>query len=361
MNKLVFISNIAAPIQVKFCQHLQKFYDAEFWFHERLNSQRPEWWKIDLYEKCKILNKIVLKKYGLYLSLDVTNKLSVLNPDIIILGGFKLLSNYMAYRWAKKNKKYVIVFSETFRKNGQLRKRNLLFKIIEFLYKDINALFSSSEEAAIQFREVFPKFESRIKTARYPSDIDNYFNHKIRIKKEGYKYLFANRLIDIYNPLLAIDIFNDIHQKYPKSTMLMNSEGELKEDCKKRINQYGLQDAISFLSEIKSWEDLPDIYKDCDILLFPAKFSNGNFSIIEAMASGMGVVISNNIIWNSSMIEENGGGFICTDKTDYLSAIDNYASKPELFKTHSEINREVVKPLTMSETAKLFHKLIEEI
>ena len=33
-----------------------------------------------------------------------------------------------------------------------------------------------------------------------------------------------------------------------------------------------------------SWNDLHKVYKQCDILLFPAKFSNGNFTIIEAMA-----------------------------------------------------------------------------
>ena len=59
-KKYVFISNIASPYQVKLCYSLQKYFNAEFWFYEYIDNTRPEWWKIPLGNKCKILKKISL-------------------------------------------------------------------------------------------------------------------------------------------------------------------------------------------------------------------------------------------------------------------------------------------------------------
>jgi hypothetical protein len=54
-QKLVFIGNIASPYQVKLCYALEEYFDAEFWFYEHLDPNRPDWWKIPLGEKCQIL------------------------------------------------------------------------------------------------------------------------------------------------------------------------------------------------------------------------------------------------------------------------------------------------------------------
>ena len=54
-KKYLFISNMASPYQVKFCYSLQEYFDAEFWFYEHIDETRPDWWKIPLGDKCKIM------------------------------------------------------------------------------------------------------------------------------------------------------------------------------------------------------------------------------------------------------------------------------------------------------------------
>ena len=87
-RKLVFISNMAAPYQVKFCYALQEYFDAEFWFHVYLEPHRPDWWKTELGDKCKILNNVVFKRSRRYLSLDIIKELNRFDPDLVVLGGF---------------------------------------------------------------------------------------------------------------------------------------------------------------------------------------------------------------------------------------------------------------------------------
>ena len=358
-KRLVYISNIATPYQIKLCYALQNYFDSEFWFHEHVFKDRPEWWKIDLGPKCKIL-KYVLKRNGRYISLDIIGELRRFAPDIVMLIGFTLPSNYIAYRWAKKNNKKTIIFTESFRRRGRFQERKTLkSRLLENIYKNVNAVFTCHEDATDQLKLLFDKLGQKVLTAQYPSDIDEYFKHPLREEKSAYTYLFPNRLIDIYNPLLAIDIFSEVNRRYPNSKLLMNTMGELFDQCKLRTESLGLTENVVFLNQIKSWDELHLVYKESDILLFPANFSNGNFTIVEAMASGMGIVISNKILWNSKIINNGVNGYVCeVKKEDFLAAVQNYIANPKLLKNHAIINREKVKPLTIASTAKLFFNLI---
>ena len=45
-KKLVYITSIAAPHQVKLCNSIQIYFDAEFWFYD-LVGDRAKWWQVD--------------------------------------------------------------------------------------------------------------------------------------------------------------------------------------------------------------------------------------------------------------------------------------------------------------------------
>lgn len=103
------------------------------------------------------------------------------------------------------------------------------------------------------------------------------------------------------------------------------------------------------------------MYARCDILILPASFSNGNFTILEAMASGMGVVISNRVLGIGKIVEDGKNGFNCEPTTEaFLNRIERYIQQPELFRVHAEINRPLVEPLSARGTAKFFAKMLHE-
>src|SRR6266571_6319648 len=129
-KKLAFISSIAVPHQVWFCNALQDYFDARIWFYEYPDRTRGAWWRVDLGKHCKVLERVLCRKSGpfeaRYLALGLTNELERFDPDIVMLGGFSIPSNYLAYRWARRKDKKTIVFTERSRDaNGVLRKRDL--------------------------------------------------------------------------------------------------------------------------------------------------------------------------------------------------------------------------------------------
>jgi len=365
MNKLVFVSDIATPQQIKFCKALQKYYKAHFFFYDSSNASRGSWWSIDLGENCLVLNDTWFTKPGIfayrYYSPSLNKRLAELNPDLLVLGGFTRPSNYFAYRWAIKNNKKVVVITERSRTpDGTLRKYGPIWALIKFAYRKVHHVLVTAEDIEEQFKHEF-KFGERVSVCPYAADLDSYFYHTARIKKpnNNYVYLFANRLTNIYNPIDAIKIFKFIFQDYPESKLLMNASGELRIECESLIRELSIENSIEFLDNIPNWETLNEVYQRADVLLFPAKFSNGNFTILEAMASGLGIIISTNVLGIGKLIKDGKNGFVCDGNLiGYFYAIKQFIEKPELFNEHMEINRSLVKQFTPDAVAQRFYDIL---
>ena len=74
----------------------------------------------------------------------------------------------------------------------------------------------------------------------------------------------------------------------------------------------------------------------------PAIHSNGNASVIEAMASGMGVVISNSIVYTSNFVKQNSGFVVSPNEIDFSEAVESYLEKPSLLSDNVLSNRKAV-------------------
>lgn len=364
-KKLAFLSSIAVPHQIGFCNALQDYLDARFWFYEYPDRTRGTWWRVDLGKHCKVLDRVRFLQSGpfaaRYLALGLTSELERFDPDIVMLGGFSIPSNYLAYRWARRKGKKSIVFTERSRNaSGVLRNRGFVWRLLHWLYRDVDMVMVSADDAVAQFRDEFG-FGDKVVAGRYAADLDAYFDHPIREAKSAYTYLFANRMTEIYNPIGAIEIFAAARARHPGSRLVMNAAGELGERCRARISELSIGDAVEFLTDLKSWSELHKVYARCDILLLPAKFSNGNYTILEAMASGMGMVVSDRVLGVGRMVEDERNGFNCEPTTEaFMDRIERYIQQPEQFSAHAEINRPLVEPLSAKGTAKFFAKILRE-
>jgi glycosyltransferase involved in cell wall biosynthesis len=361
MKKLVYISSIAAPHQIRLCDELQKYYIAESWFYD-LIGMRAKWWAMPLGKNCKIIPKVFFKKSARYFTFFHIKMLINFQPDIVMLGGFPIPANYIAYCWARINKKKVIVFTEKSRKkDGTLRHYNLRMRIIRFLYHNVDLVMAASEDAVPQLRDEF-RFGNKVVASQYASLIDEYIEHSPRDITKRLNFIFPNRLVPIYNPILAINIFAEIYSQNSKAKLYLNALGELRKECEQRIYELRLTKMVYFLDNIGNWSDLNRIYEESDILIFPALFSNGNFTIYEAMASGMGIVISNKILGNSESIIDGYNGYKKNpEKKDFVDAINQMISNSQIINTFATINRTIIKSQTVEATAQLYAKLINKL
>lgn len=370
-SKFVFISNMAAPYQVKFCEALQEHIETEFWFYVRLEPDRPKWWEIPLGENCKIM-KYSGNYPGIgYFSLGLYYELLKVNPSVIMLGGF-MKNHILLLKLAKLLNKKVIIMSEPIRyveketsKSSKLRTKensSKELKLARKLFDGADLYLGMGKTAAKQFVEEFEFPKEKVASILYPIDIEEYFNHPLRErrKEDPMRLLFANRLIDRYQPLFALKVFETLSLKYPNIELHMNSEGPLKEECLKFIKEKQLQN-VHFLDEIKSWNDMNLVYKNADVIILPATYSNGNLSLFEALASGMGAVISDRV---NHMEKHMIDGENCfrreLDEQQFVAAIEEYIEKPQLLMEHGKISRQLVDQLRNENLAKSYYELFRK-
>jgi glycosyltransferase involved in cell wall biosynthesis len=368
-KKLLFISNMASPYQVKFCYALQEYFDAEFWFYVRREPNRPEWWDIPLGDKCKVMSRSGdMPKVGYY-SLDVFSDLDKFRPDVILLGGF-MNWHWLVMKWAKKNNSKVVFMSEILRNtkhdhdasNSFMSRENSPRKVkaLRKIFGGADLYLGMGESAAKQFREELGFPSDKVDKIEYPTDIDEYFSHPLREKKAGdpYVLLFANRLIDRYQPLFALEVFRRIHEKYPNTHMKMNKDGPLKQDCIDFIEKHNLK-TVSFLDDIDSWNNMNLVYKDADIFILPVTYSNGNLSMFEAASSGMGVIIS---IYMNSVEGRFIDGRNCFIRDlnieDFVDCVEQYIENPELLVKHGKESRKLMETKRNKNTAKVYHDML---
>jgi len=370
-KKYVFISNMAAPYQVKLCYSLQEYFDAEFWFYEHLDETRPEWWKINLGDKCKIMKGSgKLPKIG-YFSFGLFTDLLRFKPDIIVLGGF-MKWHLIILKLAKIFNIRIVIMSEPLRyvENDDNQSIELLTKqnsekklnLAKKLFNNADLYLGMGEIAAKQFIEEFEFPKEKVAWTTYPQDIEEYYKHPLREKKKGdtYKLLFANRLVERYQPLFVLEVFEKLITQYPNLELYMNSEGSLKSACEDFIESQQLKN-VHFLDKIDSWNKMHLVYKNADILILPATYSNGNGTIIEASASGMGIVISDQInnIEKHSVNGENC--FISELKIDeFVKCIFNYIENPEILVSHGNLSRKLVENRRNENTARMYYDLFQK-
>lgn len=363
MKKLVHISGAASPHMVKFIRPLREFFDAEFFFYEMpVSGRRGDWWRMDLGEHGHVVKSIFQWKHKLRLSFELLRRVKEFNPDVIMLGGFLEISNYLVYRWAKKHDKVVVVFSEAIRDNQKKRLKSFSFpwRVIRYLYRNVDYVMAVQEAAIAQFRDDF-RFGGRVVAGNYPADIDSYFLHPVRQKRDGaYVLIFPNRLVDQYNPLFAVKVFGMVAQKFPAARLLLNAVGPLRTEVERLIEELGIKDSASFLDNLRCWEDLDRVYAGCDIMLLPAKFSTGNYTVTEGMASGMACIVSENVHTKSAsqLKQEESGMVLPLDLQHWVDGVSWYIEHPDEFARIAGINRGLKKRISLAGTAKTYYELL---
>lgn len=125
------------------------------------------------------------------------------------------------------------------------------------------------------------------------------FNPELREKKRqelkiGDKFAICHigRLSLQKNPLRMLDIFRSVLQKEPNAILLSVGTGEMKEEVHNYAKNTGISDNVLFLGERS---DISEILQAADVFFLPSLYEGLPIVGIEAQASGLSCVMSDNI------------------------------------------------------------------
>jgi len=94
------------------------------------------------------------------------------------------------------------------------------------------------------------------------------------------------------NHEFLIDIFNLYNKENPSSKLILVGDGFLKSFIQKKVITLGLNDSVLFLGVRK---DIQDLLNGFDLFILPSTAEGLPFVLVEAQASGLQCLVSNNV------------------------------------------------------------------
>ncbi|ASM48730.1 hypothetical protein PESP_a0486 [Pseudoalteromonas espejiana DSM 9414] len=89
-----------------------------------------------------------------------------------------------------------------------------------------------------------------------------------------------------------IDIFNELTSIEDNYCLILIGEGASKSNIQERVNILGLNDRVRFLGQRN---DIPDLMSIIDVFILPSLYEGFGIVLLEAQASGLPCVVSENI------------------------------------------------------------------
>ena len=113
-----------------------------------------------------------------------------------------------------------------------------------------------------------------------------------KIPKDAFVIGHVGRFSYQKNHEFLIKIFTQIMKQNVNAFLLLIGNGELKESIQSELNSLKLQDRYLILS---NRDDIPQLMHSMDVFVFPSRFEGLGIVLIEAQASGLPCVVSDNV------------------------------------------------------------------
>lgn len=123
----------------------------------------------------------------------------------------------------------------------------------------------------------------------------NSIRHKMRNElgiEDKFVIGHVGRFSEPKNHQFLIDIFVEIYKLNPNARLLLIGTGGLEESIRNKVDKLGIANAVYFLG---SRGDVNQVLQAFDIMVFPSLYEGLPVTLIEAQASGLKCVISDNI------------------------------------------------------------------
>ncbi|MGB3716346.1 MAG: glycosyltransferase family 1 protein [Candidatus Promineifilaceae bacterium] len=128
---------------------------------------------------------------------------------------------------------------------------------------------------------------------RPPSDNAQLVNVRKKYDLGEEPYIFSVSTIQPRkNYQMLIRAFKDVANDFPHRLVIAGGKGWLYEETLAEVNAQGLTDKVRFVGFVDD-ADLPALYSDATLFVFPSLYEGFGLPILEAMACGVPVVVSN--------------------------------------------------------------------
>lgn len=106
--------------------------------------------------------------------------------------------------------------------------------------------------------------------------------------KDEVEIIYLGRIIELKGIMLLIDVIKNIKTD-KKFHISLYGEGELEEQAKRKIDEYGINDLVTLKGKV-DYTEIADIYKNADAFVHPTLRDSSGAVFVEAMANKLPIV-----------------------------------------------------------------------
>ena len=139
--------------------------------------------------------------------------------------------------------------------------------------------------------------------------------------------LFAGRLVDGKRPTDAVRTLASVRARGIDATLYVAGDGSLEPEMRSIAADRGVTDAVRFLGHVP-YDEMPSVFRAVDALLLPSRDEGMPRTVLEALASGTPVVVSD--LPQLEWIEDHRGRTVPVgDVEQFAEALDELLSDAE--------------------------------
>lgn len=140
--------------------------------------------------------------------------------------------------------------------------------------------------------------------------------------RQGWEDAFVLLSMRSWEPLYGVDViaqaFGQAAQQVPDLRLLLVGNGSQAARIRQVLMQHGVMEQVFWAGQVK-YNDLPHFYHSADLYLSASHSDGSSVSLLEAMACGLPVLVSD-IAGNREWLEGSGAGWLFPDgRADLLA------------------------------------------
>ena len=204
--------------------------------------------------------------------------------------------------------------------------------MLKFLRRLNKASFTSISHS-IQERiiNIYGVYEADAPVIENPVDCQMFYCKRNTESNANASVRFINvgRLTYPKNQHLLIKAFAEVVSKYPKVSLSIIGDGELRENLDTTVTTLGLNSSVKLLGKRN---DIPHLLRNADIFVLSSRYEGLPLTVLEAMASGL-PIISTAVGGVPDVVVENKNGFLVPNEdeqslaTAMIKLIDDYQQR----------------------------------
>jgi len=177
-----------------------------------------------------------------------------------------------------------------------------------------------------------------------------------------FKIICASRLSRRKGFSYVIDAVNMLREKYPQIRLtIAGGEGDAETELKQQVQDLKLGDVVTF-SGYYVFEEIAPRYRQADVFVFPSNNEGMSNNMLEAMASGLPIVMTPTG-GAEELVEDGKNGFLVEFKNsqDIANKIEKLITDPELVDRMGKRSREIAEKMSWENVAKDYVELYKKI